>query len=128
MRYMFIIHADYAQGAPTPELMQAMHESAQREIAAGRMIFDGGLAPPAVVGKKLRVRGRKVMVMDGPYAETKEVIGGFAIFELPDFAAAEASARDFLALHTEHWPEWEGVMEIREVAGSQVQMIRGGPA
>jgi len=128
MRYMFIIHADYDQGGPTPELMEAMHEMAEREIAAGRMVFDGGLAPPAVVGKKLRVKGRKVMVIDGPFAETKEVIAGFAVFDLPDLAAAEASARAFLDLHTEHAPGWEGVMEVREIAGSQVQMIRGRAA
>ena len=71
------------------------------------------------------MRKRKLAVTDGPFAETKEVIGGFAIFELPDMAAAIASARDFMALHQAHMPDWEGVCEVRQVAGTQVEMIRG---
>jgi hypothetical protein len=79
---------------------------------------------PRSTGKEVRIRKRKLMVLDGPFAETKEVIGGFAIFELPDMAAAEASARKFLDLHLRFMPEWEGTCEIRQVAGSQVDMIR----
>jgi len=122
MRFMFLIHAAY-DAAPTPELMEAMHALAEQEVKAGRMIFDGGLAPPAA-GKRLRLKSGKVLVLDGPFAETKEVIGGFAIFELPDLAAAEASARAFLDLHRQHAPGWEGVCEIRPMAGSMVELIR----
>jgi len=122
MRFMFVIHAA-AEAAPTPELMEAMHALAQQEVKAGRMIYDGGLTPG---GKQLRLKSGRVIVVDGPFAETKEVIGGFAIFELPDMAAAEASARRFLDLHRVHAPGWEGVCEIREVAGSQVELIRAG--
>lgn len=118
MRFMFIIHS--ASGmSPSHALMEAMHEMAQKEVAAGRMIYDGGLAPPSA-GLQLRLKSGKVVVLDGPFAETKEVIGGFAIFELPDMTAAEQSARDFLALHQRHLPGWEGVCEIRQIAGSQV--------
>jgi len=122
MRFMFLIHSA-AEGGPTPALMQAMHELAEQEVKAGRMIYDGGLAP-AAAAKRMRVKGGKVLMLDGPFAETKEVIGGFAIFELPDFAAAEESARRFLELHTLHMPAWEGVCEIRQIAGSQAEMIR----
>ena len=126
MRFMFLVHvAADGPAAPTPELMTAMHALAREEFAAGRMVADGGLAPPAS-GRRLAVRGKKVAVLDGPFAETKEVIGGFAVFELPDMAATEASARAFLDLHVEHMPGWEGTMEIRAVAGSQVEMIRSG--
>jgi hypothetical protein len=122
MRFMFLMHTA-AEGAPTPELMMAMHEMALREVTAGRMIYDGGLAPVAVA-KRMRLKSRKLTVTDGPFAETKEVVGGFAIFELPDMAAAEASARAFMDLHREHMPEWEGTCEIRQIAGSQVELIR----
>ncbi|MBS0360628.1 MAG: hypothetical protein JSR98_04555 [Proteobacteria bacterium] len=124
MRFMFIMQSD-AEAMPPPELIAAMHEMAQREVAAGRMISDGGLAP-AAAGKRMRLKSRKLMVTDGPFAETKEIIGGFAIFELPDMAAAEESARQFMSLHLAHMPDWEGVCEIRQIAGSQVEMIRGG--
>ena len=124
MRFMFLIHAAYG-AEPTPELFAAMHEMATREVKAGRMIHDGGLTPPSP-GSRLQLKAGKVVVLDGPFAETKEVIGGFAIFELPDWAAAEESARQFLDLHRTHAPAWEGVCEIRELAGSMVEVVRGG--
>lgn len=122
MRFMFLIHSDSDVG-PTPELMEAMHALAQREVAAGRMIYDAGLAPPEA-GLQLRLKSGRIAVLDGPFAETKEIIGGFAIFELPDMAAAEASARQFLDLHAKYAPAWHGRCEIRQVAGSQVELIR----
>ena len=122
MRFMFIITSEM-EAMPTPEMIQAMHELAVEEIAAGRMVQDGGLMPLST-GKRVRIRKRKMMVLDGPFAETKEVIGGFAIFELPDEAAAVASARKFLDLHLRFMPDWEGTCEVRQIAGSQVEMIR----
>jgi hypothetical protein len=124
MRFMFIIKTDSALG-PTQALMEAMHAMAEREIAAGRMIADGGLMPRDT-GVEVAIRKGKLAVTDGPFAETKEAIGGFAMFELPDRAAAVESARAFMDLHLEHMPGWEGVCEVREVAGSQVELIRGG--
>lgn len=123
MRFMFLIHSDAEDGF-TPELGAAMHALAQEEVAAGRMIYDAGLAPPEA-GMQLRLKSGRIVVLDGPFAETKEVLGGFAIFELPDMAAAEASARKFLDLHVKHAPGWHGRCEIRPVAGSQVELIRG---
>jgi hypothetical protein len=126
MRFMFIIKTDGQQTAgPGPEMMEAMHALAEREVNAGRMISDGGLMPRDA-GAEVSIRKRKLVVTDGPFAETKEVIGGFAVFELPDMAAAIQSARDFMELHVTHMPGWEGACEVRQVAGSQVQMLRGG--
>jgi hypothetical protein len=126
MRFMFIIKTSSSgAAAPGPAMMAAMHAMAEREIAAGRMIHDGGLMPRDA-GAEVAVRKRKLVVTDGPFAETKEVIGGYAVFELPDMAAAIASARDFMELHVAHMPDWEGVCEVRQVAGSQVELIRGG--
>ena len=124
MRFMFVIKSA-SVGAPSSAMMEAMHALAQKEVAAGRMISDGGLMPRDA-GAEVSIRKRKLVVTDGPFAETKEVIGGFAVFELPDMAAAIESARDFMALHVEHMPDWEGVCEVRQVAGSQVELIRGG--
>lgn len=124
MRFMFIIKAASA-AAPTPELLEAMHALAQREVKAGRMIDDGGLMPRDA-GAEVRLAGGKLIAMDGPFAETKELIGGYAIFELPDLDAAVKAAQEFLQLHQTFMPDWEGVCEVRQVAGSQVQLIRGG--
>jgi len=126
MRFMFIIKTDAAaMGGPSPELMEAMHAMAAREVAAGRMIGDGGLMPRDA-GAEVSIKKRKLAVTDGPFAETKEVIGGYALFELPDMAAAIQSARDFMELHRKHMPDWEGVCEVRQVAGSQVELLRAG--
>jgi hypothetical protein len=124
MRFMFIIKSE-TETMPPPEMMGAMHDLAAGEIAAGRMIQDGGLMPRSAA-KEVRIRKRKLMVLDGPFTETKEVIGGFAIFELPDEAAAIESARKFLDLHLKFMPDWEGTCEVRQIAGSQVELIRGG--
>lgn len=119
MRVMFIIKSA-ADGAPTPELLEAMHTLATREIAAGRMIDDGGLAPLDMGARITNARG-KVVVLDGPFAESKEVIGGYAIFEVKDREEGVALAVEFMQLHADHMPAWEGVCEMRAVAGSQTR-------
>src|SRR4051812_46997361 len=90
MRFMFVIKSG-AAATPPPALMEAMHAMAEREVKAGRMIHDGGLMPRDT-GAEVVVRKRKLLVTDGPFAETKEVIGGYAVFELPDMAACIENA------------------------------------
>jgi len=113
MRFMSFITTAH-NGPPTPELLAAMHALADREIKAGRMIDDGMLAPLAS-GARVSVQGGKLTVLDGPMVEAKEVIGGYAIFEFRDKAEAVASAVEFLQLHKDHMPGWEGVCEVREM-------------
>ena len=64
---------------------------AEREVKAGRMIVDGGLAP-LDSGAEVRVRKGKLSVTDGPFAETKEQLGGFWVIRAPDLDAALAWA------------------------------------
>jgi hypothetical protein len=122
MRFMYVIKSNAEPGPPTPALMEAMHALATREIAAGRMIDDGGLMPLAMGARITNARG-KVSVVDGPFAETKEVIGGYAVFEVKDREEGLALAVEFMQLHVDHMPGWEGVMEMREVAGSQTRPL-----
>jgi hypothetical protein len=114
MRFMFIVKSAHS-GPPTPELMEAMHKLADREIKAGRMLDNGGLMPLAM-GAQVRVTGGQLSVLDGPFVEAKEVIGGYAIFELPGKEEALASAREFMQLHKDLMPGWEGVCELRAFA------------
>jgi len=111
MRYMFIVTSAHV-GPPTPELLEAMHKLANREIKAGRMIDNGGLMPLAT-GAQVRIANGKLSVVDGPFVEAKEVIGGYAIFELRDKAEALAMAKEFMQLHVDHMPGWEGTCELR---------------
>ena len=55
-------------------------------------------------------------MIDGPFVEAKEVIGGYAIFELRDKEEALASAVEFMQLHKQHMPGWEGTCELRAFA------------
>jgi hypothetical protein len=115
MRFMFIVKSAHS-GPPAPELLEAMHRLADREIKAGRMLDNGGLMPLAT-GAQVRIANGQLSVTDGPFVEAKEVIGGYAIFELRDKQEALASAREFMQLHKDLMPGWEGICEVRAFAG-----------
>jgi hypothetical protein len=115
MRFMYIVTSPQPHVGPTPELLQAMHKLADREIKAGRMLDNGGLMPLAT-GARVRIADNKLSVIDGPFVEAKEVIGGYAIFELRDKEEALAMGREFMQLHLEHMPGWEGTCEVRAFA------------
>jgi len=115
MRFMFIVTSAHA-GPPTPELMEAMNKLADREIHAGRMLDNGGLMPVAM-GARVRIANGQLSVVDGPFVEAKEVIGGYAIFELQGKEEAVASAVEFMQLHKDFMPGWEGTCEVRAFAG-----------
>jgi len=116
MRFMYLVKHPGSPGNPTPELMQAMHKLADREIKAGRMLDNGGLMP-VQTGAQVRIADGKLSVIDGPFVEAKEVVGGYAIFELRDKGEAVAMAKEFMQLHLDHMPGWEGICELRSFAG-----------
>ena len=66
----------------------------------------------------MRIADGKLSVVDGPFVEAKEVIGGYAIFELPGKEEALASVKEFMQLHRDLMPGWEGTCEIRAFAPS----------
>ena len=115
MRFMYLVKHPGRSGNPTPELMEAMGKLADREIKAGRMLDCGGLMP-VQTGAQVRIADGKLSVIDGPFVEAKEVVGGYAIFELRDKEEAVAAAREFMQLHLEHMPGWDGTCEVRSFA------------
>ena len=115
MRFMSFVTSAHA-GPPTPELIEAMNKLADREIKAGRMVDMGGLMPVAM-GAQVRIADGKLSVIDGPFVEAKEVIGGYAIMEFRNKEEAVASAVEFMQLHKDFMPEWEGTCEVRAFAG-----------
>jgi len=72
MKFMFIVKSAHV-GPPPPQLMEAMHKLADREIKAGRMLDNGGLMPLAT-GAQVRIIDGRLSVLDGPFVEAKEVI------------------------------------------------------
>src|SRR5258708_24981294 len=90
MKFMFIVKSAHAM-APSPALLEAMHKLANREIKAGRMLDNGGLTPIAQ-GAQVRIIDGKLSVLDGPFVEAKEVIGGYSGFWMRHKEAAAAPA------------------------------------
>jgi len=118
MRFMMIVKAAENQGPPPKQLMDAMAKLAEDASKTGTMLGSGGLGPTAT-GARVRLSGGKVTVTDGPFTEAREVIGGYAQFELKSREEAIASAVNFMELHKKHWPGWEGETEVRQMVGPE---------
>jgi hypothetical protein len=116
MRFMFIVTSSQ-QAQPSEALLAEMHKLSEREIKAGRMLDNGGLMPLSM-GAQVRIKGGQLSVVDGPFVEAKEMIGGYAIFELPGKEEALASAKEFMQLHRDYMPGWEGTCELRAFASA----------
>ena len=115
MRFMFIVKSDHDHAPPPPALAEAMQRLTDRETKAGRLLDNGGLMPLAA-GAQVRVIGNELSVVDGPFVEAKEMIGGYAVMDLRDKDEALASAKEFMQLHKDLFPGWEGVCELRPLA------------
>ncbi|MDX2276020.1 MAG: YciI family protein [Hyphomonadaceae bacterium] len=111
MRYMYLISSPPNAGPPPQRLMEEIAKLSQSPGAA-TMIESGGLAPPGKAARIELKRG-KLNVIDGPFTEAKEVIGGYAIFEFETEAEAIESARQFMEVHRLYGEGWEGTCEMR---------------
>ena len=103
MRFMAIVKPgkDYEAGRPpSPGLMAAMGKLNEESTRAGIFVTGGGLLPSSQ-GHRLSMTGGKVTVTDGPFTETKEVIGGFAILNYASHDEAIAGARRVMQIHAE---------------------------
>ncbi len=116
MRFMMLVKAnkDFEAGAPpNPELMAAIAKLAEAETARGAMVSAGGLLPSSH-GVRVNAKNGKTIVTDGPFAETKELVGGFAIFDFDTKEEAIENGRQFMQLHADILgPSYEGELEIR---------------
>lgn len=115
MRFMSMVKSseDYRLGPPPQSLMDAVAKLGDELTKAGIMVGMGGLMPSSVGGFRVRQSKGRLNVIDGPFTEAKEVIGGFAIFEVANRDEAMALTRRFMELHRVHWPEFEGESELR---------------
>jgi hypothetical protein len=118
MRFMLMVKADqdYEAGRPPkPELIDAIGQLSEQMIQAGVLIETGGLLP-STCGARVRVSGGKLSVTDGPFAETKELVGGYAVVEAASCDEAIALGRQFMDLHARILgPSYEGECEIRQM-------------
>jgi hypothetical protein len=122
MRYMmFIKHTeDYRMEEVPQSLFAAMGEFVEESFKNGSLIDTAGLQPTSK-GKRVRLSGGKITVIDGPFAESKEVVGGYALIEAKSDDEALALARRFMDLHRVHWPAFQGECEVRPLEAMEPQ-------
>jgi hypothetical protein len=116
MRFMMIVKADpgYETGRPPdPALVAALGKLSAEMTRRGVLLQSGGLLPSSK-GARVQVSKGKMTVTDGPFAETKELIGGFAILEAASKEEAIRLGKEFMQLHVDVvGPSYEGTLEVR---------------
>ena len=114
MKYLSFIRSSekYRETPPPPALMAAMGEFVQKSLRDGTLVDTGGLLP-SKDGLRLRLSGGKINGTDGPFTESKEIIGGWAILNASSKAEVVRISTEFMELHRKYWPEFEAECEVR---------------
>ena len=117
MRYMSMIRIQENTGqVPTEQLMNDMGKLIDEMTRTGKLVSTAGLRPTAE-GVRVRLRKGKVSTVDGPFTETKEVIGGYAILEAASKEEAVELTKRFLLVHG---TEWDIECEVRPLDGPEI--------
>lgn len=112
---MLIKHSESVREQKIPQaLMDAVGKWAEAGMKSGLIVDTNGLRPTKEA-KRIRQSGGAITVIDGPFTEAKEVIGGFAMFEVNSPEHALDVAREFVEIHRRTWPEFEFEVELRPV-------------
>jgi hypothetical protein len=118
MRFMMIVKADkdYEAGVPPPPaLVAAIGKLSEDHMKSGVLLETGGLMPSSR-GARVRVSAGQLGVTDGPFAETKELVGGYAIVQVKSRDEAVELGKQFMALHASVLgPSYEGECEVRQI-------------
>ena len=117
MRFLSMIRIDETTGqVPSEQLMADMGKLIEELTRSGQLVSTAGLLPTSE-GVRVRLRrGGKLSVVDGPFTETKEVIGGYAILEAQSKEEAVELTRRFLQVHG---TDWDVECEVRQLAGPE---------
>jgi hypothetical protein len=109
-----MIRADENSGQmPSEQLMRDMGRLIDEMTRAGVLVSTAGLRPTAE-GVRVRLRRGELSTSDGPFTETKEVIGGYAILEAKSRDEALELTKRFLRVHGD---EWDIECEVRQLDG-----------
>lgn len=116
MKFMTLVHETHRPSAEPPmELFAAIGALQAKATADGTFVQAGGLAPIEMQGAIVSLAGGSISTTDGPYVEVKELVGGYAVYELPDLETAVEKSQAFLQVHRDNWPGWEGWVEVRAI-------------
>lgn len=96
MKYLMMVKASekYRNEGPPPGLLEAMGRFVQDSIQSGKVLDTGGLKPTSAA-TRLRIQKGKLTVTDGPFTESKEVVGGWAIVKVNSRAEALENGRSW---------------------------------
>ena len=99
MRFLMFYTPDPAahHGPPSQEYMDEMNKLIEESMKSGALLATGGLTP-LQAGARVGQKSGTVTITDGPFIESTEIIGGFALFELPSVEAAVESSKAFLKI------------------------------
>jgi hypothetical protein len=114
-RFMGFVRMEENIGTPPQSLFDAMDVHIGERAAKGIFLDGGGLYGTEDAVNYV-VKDGEVTRVDGPYAEGKEVVGGWAIMDYPDLETAVADQREFAELHAKHWPEVTVVATLRQIS------------
>ena len=116
MRFLSMIRVNERAGqVPSEQLMTDMGKLMDEMTREGSLVRTAGLRPTRE-GRRVRLRKGQLAVTDGPFVETKEVIGGFAILEAPSMDEAIELTKRFLRIHG---TDWEIECEVRQIDGPE---------
>jgi len=116
MRFLSMIRVNENSGqTPSQQLMHDMGKLIDEMTREGTLIRTAGLRPTAEA-TRVRLQQGRLSTVDGPFIETKEVIGGFAILEAKSMQQAIELTKRFLRVHGS---EWEIECEVRQFAGPE---------
>ena len=116
MRFLLMIKSTENQsaGGPPFALIEAIGKLGEEATKDGTLLDQGGLLPTAM-GAEVHLSDGKVTVVDGPFSEAKEVIGGYAMYQLRSKEEAIEAGRKFMQLHADYWPGFTASCEIRQL-------------
>ena len=113
MRFMTVVKTRETGAQPSPELIARIMKLGEEASSKGVMVGMGGLGPTAL-GARARLANGKITITDGPFTEAKEIIGGFAIYDVASKQEALEWTRRFLEAHIGVWDQ-EIEVEVRQM-------------
>jgi len=112
MRFMSMVRVKENTGQqPSERLMNEMGKLIDEMTKSGVLLDTAGLRPTSE-GVRVKLSGGRTSVVDGPFTESKEVVGGYAILNAASREEAIELTRRFLLVHGD---EWELDCEVRQL-------------
>ncbi len=114
-RFMGLVRMEEGVGTPPKALFDAMDVYMTEQTEKGVFLDGGGLFGTEDAVNFISENGA-VSRVDGPYAEGKEVVGGWAVVQYDTLEEAIAGQQEFAELHAKHWPEVKVVSTLRQIS------------